>query len=173
MHGIRHFRRKCVLKRLTLYSYSWGVPVWRSAADASVCAPDFWSVGADNRTQTVDREHIAPEAVSETRRWSTTDPLADNAGWTEVVIPRGHGVLIDLPVGPTMADVTSIGQLHVTYECGRQFSTGGGNATGSDASFRQSDNSTVAACPDSHACGRRSLPEVDRISCPNNYEVTL
>lgn len=163
-----------MLKRLTLYSYSRGVPVQRSAMDASVCAPDFWSVSAGIRKQTVDWEHIAPEAVSETRRWSTTDPLADHAGWTEVVIPRGHRVLFDLPVGLAMADVTSISSRRsATYSGGNPACIGGDSTTGSDASSRWSDNATVATCLDDHACGRRSLPEVDRISCPNNYEVTL
>jgi hypothetical protein len=162
-----------VLKRLTLYSCSRRVPVQRFTANTPVCAPDPWSAGADNRKATVGWEHNAPEAVSETRRWSTTDPLADYAGWTEVVIPRGQYVLIDLPVGPTMADVTSIGQAHVTYICGRQFSTGGDNAIGPDVASQWSDNMIAAIHLDDHACGRRSLPEVDRISCPNNYEVTL
>jgi len=163
-----------VLKRLRLYSYSCEVPVQRFAADTSVCAPDHRSAGAGIRKQTVGWEHNAPEAVSETRRWSTTDPLADYAGWTEVVIPRGQHVLIDLPVGLTMADVTSISSMwSVTYDRGNPLHTGGDNATDSGATSRWSDNMIVAACLDDHACGRRSLSEVDRISCPNNYEVTL
>jgi hypothetical protein len=163
-----------VLKRLTLYSCSRRVPVQRFTANTPVCAPDLWSAGAGIRKQTVGWEHNAPEAVSETRRWSTTDSLADHAGWTEVVIPRGQYVLIDLPVGPTMADVTSISsKCCATHSGGISLYNGGDSTTGSGATSRWSDNVIAVACLDDHACGRRNLPEVDRISCPNNYEVTL
>jgi hypothetical protein len=118
-------------------------------------------------------EHGAPDVLSEGRGWSTTEPLAEYAGWTEVVIQRGPWGLIDLPVGRSAADLTSLSWWrHATYPGGSPILTGGGTTTlfgresgESRESRADEEDQNTCGCPGSEAMGR--------VSCPNHYEVTL
>jgi hypothetical protein len=118
-------------------------------------------------------EHRAPETVSDYRRWSTTDPLAENAGWTEVVIQRGPRVLIDLPVGRSAADLTSLSWWwHATYPGGRPVYSGGDTTTVADTPSGYFVDSQAVAVNTS-TCGCPASLTMGGVSCPNNYEVTL
>ena len=118
-------------------------------------------------------EHHAPGMLLQYREWSTTGPLAEYAGWTEVVIQRGPRVLIDLPIGRVAADLTSLGWWwHATYPGGSPVLTGGEPTTlsGRDSGALKrwqavEENQNTCGCPGSEA--------TDRVSCPNHYEVTL
>jgi len=118
-------------------------------------------------------EHVALETGLDRRRCHAANPVADYAGWTEVVIPRGRCALIDLPVGRNAADTTSISPPWpaVTVHDDQVFP------------WRRYDR-PVQCClsrrPDSQAGkpngGALRHPDelgAFRLSCPNNYEVTL
>jgi hypothetical protein len=152
-----------VLKRLISCSYS---------ASAVRGYLDF-SPSDGSSSRRIIWEHDAPGIVSESWRWSTTRPQADIAGWTEVVIPRGPQVLIDLPVGRPEANLTSISLWWgATYPGGNTDSYGGTPAAESGTNPRGCQFSEYL-CPEVSARSRVGNPELSRIGCPNNYEVTL
>ena len=158
-----------MLKRLTYCSYAAGrVP--RHLASLTAAIGD--KMGAALRVHPA-WEHRAPGKLSDYRRWSTTDPLAENAGWTEVVIPRGPRVLIDLPVGRWTADMTSLSWWwHATYPGGSPVYPGGVTTTVSDQFSGDTDVFSAVAW-DGGTRGFRSFVAVGSVGCPNNYEVTL
>jgi len=104
----------------------------------------------------------------------STYRMADCAGWTEVVIPRGFYGLFDLPVGPSPADANTRNGHRLIPTISLRYGTGDG---GADERWGPEDQTVGFSQPNTlQTITHLRVPKfkaVGRISCQNNNEVTL
>lgn len=104
----------------------------------------------------------------------STVRMADCAGWTEVVIPRGFNDLFDLPVGLLSADANTRNGHRLCPAISLGYGAGDGGADDrwgpEDQSVGFSQPNTLQTIP--HPRVPR-FKAVGGISCQNNNEVTL
>ncbi len=144
------FRRKFVLKRLTLYS-SLRTRLRQLSRGLADCAP------------------VHPPGL---RLRSTTIAVAD-AGWTELVIPRGYRLLCDLFVDRSPVNILT------SLDCIRDVAFPGGSLPIHRCDHAPVVSGGVSANPFHLGHNRESrepfegFSKLGRISCPNNNEVML
>ena len=100
--------------------------------------------------------------------------MAKCAGWTEVVIPRGTRFLFNLPVDPHRVSANTRSGHRPNLACPAMGLAGDG---GADVRWGPDDQWLVSVSqffPGSRSTlGCQAFSTMNRISCQNNYEVTL